>query len=108
MRKLLIFTAIALGSGLAVPAMASEAVPRELAQRLDKATVAYSWSAAAERRHMIIEETMRQQRYGRGYGYGRGYSPPRGYGPPPGYGYGYGRGPGWGPPRYAPPPPDWW
>lgn len=103
MRKLLILTTIAIGSALAAPAMASEALPKELAQRLDKATAAYSWSAAAERRHMIIEETMRQQRYGRGYGYG-----PRGYGPP--RGYGYGPGPGWGPPRYAPPPPPpgWW
>lgn len=105
MRKLLILATIALGSAFAAPAMASEALPKELAARLDKAPAEYSWSAAAERRHMIMEETMRQQRYGRGGGYG-----PRGYGPP--RGYGYGPGPGWGPPppRYyaPPPPPGWW
>ena len=105
MRKLLIFAAIAIGSALTAPAMASEALPKSLAERLDKAPAEYSWSAAAERRHMIMEETMRQQRYGRGYGSPRGYGPPRGYG--------YGPGPGWGPPppRYyapPPPPPGWW
>ena len=35
MRKLLIFAAIAIGSALAAPAMASEALPQALAERLD-------------------------------------------------------------------------
>ena len=107
MRKLLIFATIAIGSALAAPAMASEALPRNLAERLDKAPAEYSGSAAAERRHMIMRETMRQQRYGRG-GYGpRGgyYGPRRGYyGPRGGY-YGPGGGRQYmGTPGYGGPP----
>ncbi|WP_306224480.1 hypothetical protein [Bosea beijingensis] len=101
MRKLLTLAALGIGLSLAAPAMASEELPAAMAQRLDKQDAEYTWSAAAERRHMIMRETMRQQRYGRGGGYGygprRGYGPgygygPRGYGPPPGY---YRRNRGW-------------
>lgn len=93
MRNVLILAVLGVGMSLAAPAMASEEVPASMAQRLDKQAAEYSWSAAAERRHMIMRETMRQQRYGRG---GYGYGPRRGYGPGPGYGY--------GPRRYGPPP----
>ncbi|UZF95590.1 hypothetical protein [Bosea sp. NBC_00550] len=103
MRNLLIAAAVAFG-GLTAAAMASEAVPQSLAEHLDKAPAEFTQSAASQRRHMIMEETMRQQRrdqyrgggYGRGPGYGRGYGPgPRYYGPHPGYRrppppYGYG------------------
>lgn len=99
MRKFLMLAALGAGLSLAAPAMASEELPASTAQRLDKQAAEYTWSAAAERRHMIMRETMRQQRHGRGGGYGRGY----GYGPRPGYGPGYGY--GYGPRRgYGPPP----
>jgi hypothetical protein len=92
MRKFLSLAALGIGLSLAAPAMASEELPASMAQGLDKQAMEYTWSAAAERRHMIIRETMRQQRHGRGGGYG--------YGPRPGYGPGYGYGPrrGYGPP----------
>lgn len=84
MRKLLILAAFAIGAAVTAPAQASETLPPALAQHLDKAPAEFTWSAAAERRHMIMRNTMRQQRYGRGYGYRGGY----GYGRPH---YGYGR-----------------
>ena len=101
MRKFLTLAGRGAGIALAAPAMASQDLPASTAQQLDKQAAEYTWSAAAERRHMIMRETMRQQRYeqrrhaygprhgyyGRGYGYG-----PRPYGPPPGY---YRRHPGW-------------
>lgn len=95
MRKFLTLAALGIGISFAVPAMAAEELPASVAQRLDKQTAEYTWSAAAERRHMIMRETMRQQRYGRG-----GYGPRYGYGPRHGYGPGYGYGPrrGYGPP----------
>lgn len=89
MRKLIVIGALAIGAAVTAPAQASEALPPAVAQHLDKAPVEFTWSAAAERRHMI----MRSQRRGHG-GYGRGY----GYGPRPGYGY---RRHG-GPPPWAP------
>ena len=89
MRKLLMIGAVAMGAAFAAPAQATEALPHPLAQHLDHAPAEFTWSAAAERRHMIMRETMRQQRYGRGYGYG------------PRHGYGYGRRYG-GPPPWAP------
>lgn len=95
MRKFLTLAALGIGISLAAPAMAAEELPASVAQRLGKQAAEYTWSAAAERRHMIMRETMRQQRYGRGgYGprYGYGYGPRRGYGPPPGY---YRRHRGW-------------
>lgn len=101
MRKFIMLAALGVGISLAAPAMASEELPAAMAQQLDKQAAEYTWSAAAERRHMIMRETQRQQRYGRGGpGYGRpGYGPrpgygygPRGYGPPPGY---YRRHRGW-------------
>lgn len=106
MRKLIIAAAIALGSLSAASAMASPAVPQALASRIDKLPAEFTWSAAAERRHMIMRETERQQRYGQGprRGYDRGYGPgPRySYGPGPRHGYGPGPGPGY---RRPPPPP---
>jgi hypothetical protein len=68
---------------------AAETLPATVAQQLDGQAVAFTMTAAKQRRLMIIEETQRQQRYGR-RGYGRergyGYGPRRGYdGPPPGY-----------------------
>lgn len=102
MRIVLTLAALGIGLSLAAPAMASEELPAATAQRLDQQAAEYTWSAAAERRHMIMRETMRQQRYGRGGGYGYGtrpgygpgygYGPRRGYGPPPGY---YRRHRGW-------------
>ncbi len=93
MRKFLMLAALGIGVALAAPAMASEELPAATAQQLDKQAAEYTWSAAAERRHMIMRETQRQQRYGRGGGYGYGRP---GYGPRPGYGYG--PRPGYGPP----------
>ncbi len=102
MRKLLMLAALGAGISLAAPAMASEELPAAMAQQLDKQAAEYTWSAAAERRHMIMRETMRQQRYGRGGGYG----PRHGYGPRPGYGYGHR--PGYGPrPGYYRRHPGW-
>ncbi len=101
MRKFLTLAALGIGIALAAPAMASQDLPAATAQQLDKQAAEYTWSAAAERRHMIMRETMRQQRYDQrrhGYGsrhgyYGRGYGyGPRPYGPRPGY---YRRHPGW-------------
>lgn len=90
MRTIVVLAALGIGLSLAAPAKASESLPPAIAAQLDQQPAEFTWSAAAERRHMIMRETMRQQRYGRGYGYGprphygRGY----GYGPRPGYGYG--------------------
>ena len=93
-----------LGAGLVVSAasaQAGEALPQDIAQRLDKAPAAFSMSEAKRERLMIIQENMsRQGYYGgysgyRGYGgygggvYGGAYSHP-GYGDAPGYGGGYG------------------
>ncbi|AOO83220.1 hypothetical protein BHK69_24700 [Bosea vaviloviae] len=74
---------------------AAETLPATVAHQLDGQAVEFTMTAAKQRRLMIIEETQRQQRYGRrgyerGPGYGRelgyGYGPRRGYdGPPPGY-----------------------
>ena len=106
MRKFLMLAALGVGVALAAPASASEQLPAAMARRLDKQAAEYTWSAAAERRHMIMRETMRQQRYGRG-GYGRGgyYGPRRGYyGPRGGY-YGPGGGRHYmGTPGYGGPP----
>jgi hypothetical protein len=99
MRKLIIAAAMTLGSLSAVPVMATEAVPRALAEHLDQAPSEFTWSAAAERRHEMMRQTQRQQRYGRG-GYDRGYD--RGYGRGYGRNYDYGPGPGY---RRPPPPP---
>lgn len=108
MRHYLIIAALAIGAGIAAPAVASEALPQPLAQRLDQQAADYTMTAAKERRLYMMQETMRRQQYGRGGpGYGRGYGPrPRydygpGYGPRPGYGppRGYGPRPGYGPPR---------
>lgn len=90
MRNLLIIGALAIGVAFAAPSQASEALPPAVAQHLDKVPAEFTWSAAAERRHVI----MRSQGYGH-RGYGRGY----GYGPRPGYGYGRRYG---GPPPWAP------
>jgi hypothetical protein len=102
MRKFLTLAALGIGLSMAAPAMAAEELPASMAQRLDKQATEYTWSAAAERRHMIMRDVERQQRYGRGGGYGSGprhgygpgygYGPRRGYGPPPGY---YRRHRGW-------------
>jgi len=94
MRTLFAIAAVGLGIAMANPANASENLPASLAQKLDKQAAEYTWSAAAERRHMIMRETMRQQRYGRG---GYGYGPRHGYGPRYGHGprYGYGPRPGY-------------
>ena len=90
MRKFLMLAALGIGVALAAPASASEELPAAMAQRLDKQAAEYTWSAAAERRHMIMRETQRQQRYGRGgYGPRGGYYGPRGggrYMGTPGYG----------------------
>lgn len=84
------------GSSLiaAPSANAGQALPPAVAGELDRQPIEYSQSAASQRRHMIMRETMRQQRYGnRGHAYGRGYGPrpgygySRGYGPRPAYGY---------------------
>lgn len=68
-------------------AHASETLPAATAQQLDQQPAEFTQSAASQRRHMIIRETMRQQRYGnRGYGHRRyGYGPRYGHGPRPGY-----------------------
>src|SRR5687768_16541076 len=97
MRKILIAAAIAIGAALAAPAQASEALPPTIALQLDEQPVEFTQSAASHRRHMIIQQNMRQLRHGRGYvrgygpggryGYGRAYGHRRGYGPRPGYGY---------------------
>lgn len=117
MRLLILSAAIAVGAALSAPAIASESLAPQLAQRLDKAPVEFTMTAAKQRRLMMIEESQRRQRYGRpGYGYGRpGYGRPGyGYGRPqrPQPGYGYGARPGWGPPStrptFAPPPPTRW
>ncbi|MCR4524489.1 MULTISPECIES: hypothetical protein [Bosea] len=92
MRKFLTLAALGIGMVLAAPAMASQDLPASTARQLDKQDAEYTWSAAAERRHMIMRETQRQQRYGRG---GYGYGPRHGY---------YGRGYGYGPRAYGPPP----
>jgi hypothetical protein len=68
---------------------AAETLPATVAHQLDGQAVEFTMTAAKQRRLMIIEETQRQQRYGRrgyGRGPGYGYGPRRGYdGPPPGY-----------------------
>ncbi|WNJ92485.1 hypothetical protein [Bosea sp. 685] len=68
---------------------AAEALPATVAHQLDGQAAEFTMTAAKQRRLMIIEETQRQQRYGRrgyGRGPGYGYGPRRGYdGPPPGY-----------------------
>ncbi|WP_293799762.1 hypothetical protein [uncultured Bosea sp.] len=77
-----------LGAGLVVSAAvahAGEELPLGIAQRLDKAPVAFSMSEAKRERLMIIQENMARQGYYGGSGY---YSHP-GYGDPVGpYGYG--------------------
>ena len=108
MRKFLMLAALGIGVALAAPASASEELPAAMPQRLDKQAAEYTWSAAAERRHMIMRETQRQQRYGRG-GYGpRGgyYGPRRGYygGPRGGYYGPRGGGRYMGTPGYGGPP----
>jgi hypothetical protein len=92
MRAFVVLAALGIGLSVSAPATAAENVPAGVAAHLDKAPTEFTWSAAAERRHMIMRETMRQQRYGRGPGYGRGHAYGRGYG--------YGPRPGYGPPRY--------
>jgi hypothetical protein len=92
MRAFVVLAALGIGLSVSGPAKAAESVPVGVAAHLDKAPAEFTWSAAAERRHMIMRETMRQQRYGRGPGYGRGHAYGRGYG--------YGPRPGYGPPRY--------
>ncbi|QEL23557.1 hypothetical protein FQV39_13915 [Bosea sp. F3-2] len=100
MKQATLFSSIAgafaiAGAVIASPAAAgAQDLPASVAAGLDRQPVEYSMTAAKERRLMIMQETMRQQRYGRGgYGYGRGYGPrPHygygpGYGPRPGYGY---------------------
>lgn len=85
--------------GSPTAALANEALPAAIADRLDGHAVEFTQSAASQRRHMMIEQQMRAQRgYGRGPAYGR-----RGYGPPRGY-YGPRRGYGYGPRPYGPPP----
>lgn len=107
MQKLFMLAVFGAGVALAAPASASEEMPAAMAQRLDKQAAEYTWSAAAERRHMIMRETQRQQRYGRG-GYGpRGgyYGPRRGYNGPRGGYYGPGGGRQYmGTPGYGGPP----
>lgn len=93
-------TSVLLGAGLAAvvaSAQAGEALPQDVAGRLDKAPVEFSMSAAKRERLMIIQENMaRQRQYGRGgYGYGRGGGG-YGYGRGGGYGQGYGYGPRYG------------
>lgn len=105
MRKILILAAFAFGAVATAPAQASEALPPAMAQQLAGQPAEYTMSAAAQRRHMMIEETMRQQRRDQRRGYDRGrpgprYGYDRGYGPRPGYGRGYGPPPGYGYRRY--------
>jgi hypothetical protein len=111
MRRLILSAAIVIGAAFAAPAMASEAVPQDLAQRLDQAEADFTMTAAKRRRLMMMQNA--QPRYGRGPGYGPRpgyYGRGPGYGPRPGY---YGRGPGYAPrPGYGPrpgyrPPPRW-
>jgi len=93
-----------LGAGLAVAAaqaQAGETLPQDIAQRLDRAPVAFSMSEAKRERLMIIQENMSRQGYYGGYsgyrgyggygggGYGGAYIHP-GYGDAPRYGGGYG------------------
>ena len=75
---------------------AAETLPATVAHQLNGQAVAFTMTAAKQRRLMIIEETQRQQRYGRRGGYGRG----PGYGGGPGYGYGPRRGYDGPPPGY--------
>ena len=90
MRAFLVLAAFGIGLSVSAPTRAAESVPPALAAHLNQAPAEFTWSAAAERRHMIMRETMRQQRYDRGPGYGRGHAYGRGYGygPRPAYGYG--------------------
>lgn len=92
-----LFGALALaGAAIASPqdATAAEAMPAAVAHHLDGQVVEFTVTAAKQRRLMIMENTMRQQRYGnRGHGYGRGYGPRPGYGYSRGYGHGRGYGP---------------
>ena len=80
---------------VAPAASASEALPQAVAQRLDARAAEFTMTAAKERRLMMIEQSIRQQRrndgrygrpYGREYG-GPGYGHRRPYGGPPPYGY---------------------
>ncbi|MFC5508076.1 MULTISPECIES: hypothetical protein [Hyphomicrobiales] len=86
-------------TGASAPAAASEALPAEAAQRLDGRDLAFTMTAAKQRRLYMMQETARQQRGRGGPGYGRGYGPRPSYGRP-----GYGPRPYYGRPGYGPPP----
>jgi hypothetical protein len=78
-------------------AHAGDALPGNVAQRLDRQPIEFTMSEAKRERLMIIQENMERQRYyerRRGYGYGGGYGyGPRHGGPPPwAPAYGYRRG----------------
>ena len=84
-----------LGAGLVVSAasaQAGEALPQDIAQRLDKAPAAFSMSEAKRERLMIIQENMARQHYygGAGYYSHPGYGGSAGFVRPYGYGGGYG------------------
>ena len=85
MRRLSIVAAVGLSftASLSV-AHASEALPGDISQRLDKAPVEFTMSEAKRERLMYMQESMaRQRHYGRGYGYERGYGYGRRHGGPP-------------------------
>ncbi len=89
MRRFVMTALIGLGVAAALTsADASETLPQDISQRLDRQPVQFTMTEAKRERLMIIQENMARQRYyGRGHGYGYG-----------GYGYGH-------PHRYGGPPP---
>ncbi|RYF31409.1 MAG: hypothetical protein EOO23_02685 [Comamonadaceae bacterium] len=90
MRRLSIATLIGLGLAASLTmAHASEALPGDIGQRLDKAPVEFTMSEAKRERLMYMQESMARQRYyDRRSGYDRGYD--RGYGGPPPWAPAYG------------------
>jgi len=93
MRRFAITALAGLGMAASLTSVhASEALPGDVARRLDKQAVEFTMSEAKRERLMIIQENMERQRYyERRHGYRGGY----------GEGYGYGRRYG-GPPPWAP------
>lgn len=95
MRRFAITALVGFGIAASLTSVrASEALPGDVARRLDKQAAEFTMSEAKRERLMIIQENMERQRYherrpgyggGNGYGYGRRYGGP----PPwaPAYGY---------------------
>ncbi|MGO4172771.1 hypothetical protein [Bosea sp. TAF32] len=92
MRRLAITAFVGFGIAASLTSVhAGEALPRDVARRLDKQAAEFTMSEAKRERLMIIQENMGRQRYyERRHGYGGGYGYGRRYGGPPPWAPAYG------------------